>query len=91
MYTFQQLTLWKMCEAFDLKVNFVPLPRATALPRTPHRGVDQTTTVLVCVEDVPWTCVLLTTQISTEQLFFEGEASQLQLCTLLPFFNRAWR
>ncbi|GFY67651.1 hypothetical protein TNIN_73101 [Trichonephila inaurata madagascariensis] len=26
-----------MCEALDLKVNFVPLPGATALPRTPHK------------------------------------------------------
>ncbi|GFY71988.1 hypothetical protein TNIN_348611 [Trichonephila inaurata madagascariensis] len=47
-----------MCEALDLKDKFVPLPGATALPQTPHRGVDQTTTVPVvgsffCVEDVP--------------------------------------
>ncbi|GFX33053.1 hypothetical protein TNCV_5042211 [Trichonephila clavipes] len=41
------LTIWKMYDALDLKVNFVPLPGTTALPRTPHRGVDQTTTVPV--------------------------------------------
>ncbi|GFY57024.1 hypothetical protein TNIN_438301 [Trichonephila inaurata madagascariensis] len=41
------LTVWKMCEALDLKAMFVPLPGATALPRTPHRGVDQTITAPV--------------------------------------------
>ncbi|GFU51640.1 hypothetical protein TNCV_82701 [Trichonephila clavipes] len=40
-------TILKMCEALGLKAKFVPLPGATALPRTPHRGVDQTTTVPV--------------------------------------------
>ncbi|GFR32167.1 hypothetical protein TNCT_214251 [Trichonephila clavata] len=45
--TVNSLTVWKMCEALDQKVNFVPLPGATALPRTPHRGVDQTTIVPV--------------------------------------------
>ncbi|GFX45100.1 hypothetical protein TNCV_3431481 [Trichonephila clavipes] len=39
------LTVWKMCEALDLKAKFVPLPGTTALPPTPHRGVDLTTTV----------------------------------------------
>ncbi|GFV88349.1 hypothetical protein TNCV_1241621 [Trichonephila clavipes] len=33
-------TIWKMCEALDLKAKFVPLPGATALPRTPYRWVD---------------------------------------------------
>ncbi|GFY60721.1 hypothetical protein TNIN_432381 [Trichonephila inaurata madagascariensis] len=41
------VTILKMCEALDLKAKFVPLPGAIALPRTPHRGVDQTTTVPV--------------------------------------------
>ncbi|GFQ79309.1 hypothetical protein TNCT_573321 [Trichonephila clavata] len=45
--TVNSLTVWKMCEALDLKVNFVPLPGATALPRTPHRGVNPTTIVPV--------------------------------------------
>ncbi|GFQ76935.1 hypothetical protein TNCT_690681 [Trichonephila clavata] len=45
--TVNSFTVWKMCEALDLKVNFVPLPGATAFPRTPHRGVDQTTIVPV--------------------------------------------
>ncbi|GFY51379.1 hypothetical protein TNIN_268821 [Trichonephila inaurata madagascariensis] len=36
------LAVWKMCEALDLKAKFVPLPGA--LPRTPHRGIDQTAT-----------------------------------------------
>ncbi|GFY43175.1 hypothetical protein TNIN_94801 [Trichonephila inaurata madagascariensis] len=36
-----------MCEALDLKVNVVPLPEATALPQTPHRGVDQMTIIPV--------------------------------------------
>ncbi|GFR14616.1 hypothetical protein TNCT_515941 [Trichonephila clavata] len=39
--------VWKICEALDLKVNFVPLPGATALPPTPHRDIDQTTTAPV--------------------------------------------
>ncbi|GFR21571.1 hypothetical protein TNCT_168631 [Trichonephila clavata] len=41
------VTVWKICEALDLKVNFVPLTVATALPPTPHRGTDQTTTAPV--------------------------------------------
>ncbi|GFQ75954.1 hypothetical protein TNCT_408061 [Trichonephila clavata] len=41
------LTIWKMCEALDLKAQFVPLPEPTALPRTPRRDTDQTTTVPV--------------------------------------------
>ncbi|GFS65868.1 hypothetical protein TNCV_390921 [Trichonephila clavipes] len=45
--TVNSLTAWKMCEALNLMVNFAPLPGATALPQTPHRDVDQTTTVLV--------------------------------------------
>ncbi|GFR27247.1 hypothetical protein TNCT_629801 [Trichonephila clavata] len=40
-------TVWKMCEALDLKAKFVPLPGTTDLPGTPHRGVDQTITVPV--------------------------------------------
>ncbi|GFY72466.1 hypothetical protein TNIN_477761 [Trichonephila inaurata madagascariensis] len=40
-------TVWKMCEAIDLKAKFVPLPGTTVLLRTPHRGLDQTTTVPV--------------------------------------------
>ncbi|GFY52669.1 hypothetical protein TNIN_477921 [Trichonephila inaurata madagascariensis] len=40
-------TVWKMCQALDLKAKFVPLPGATDLPGTPHRGVDQTTTIPV--------------------------------------------
>ncbi|GFU56306.1 hypothetical protein TNCV_582401 [Trichonephila clavipes] len=40
-------TVWKIYEALDLKAKFVPLPGTTVLPRTPHRGVDQTTTVPV--------------------------------------------
>ncbi|GFS37436.1 hypothetical protein TNIN_416801 [Trichonephila inaurata madagascariensis] len=40
-------TVWKMCEALDLKAKFVPLPGTTVLPRTPHRGLDQTITVPV--------------------------------------------
>ncbi|GFY61911.1 hypothetical protein TNIN_219291 [Trichonephila inaurata madagascariensis] len=36
-----------MCEALDLKTKFVRLPGTTVLPRTPHRGVDQTTTAPV--------------------------------------------
>ncbi|GFR20104.1 hypothetical protein TNCT_437441 [Trichonephila clavata] len=40
-------TVWKICEALDLKVNYVPLPGVTAFSRTPHRGVDQTTIVPV--------------------------------------------
>ncbi|GFW49194.1 hypothetical protein TNCV_3057041 [Trichonephila clavipes] len=36
-----------MCEALDLKAKLAPLPGATALPRTPYRGIDQTTTVPV--------------------------------------------
>ncbi|GFU00224.1 hypothetical protein TNCV_801931 [Trichonephila clavipes] len=39
-------TVWKICEAFDLKAEFVPLPGTTTLPRTPRRGVDQTTIAL---------------------------------------------
>ncbi|GFS33922.1 hypothetical protein TNIN_136951 [Trichonephila inaurata madagascariensis] len=31
----------------DLKAKFIPLPGSTVLPRTPHRGVDQTTTAPV--------------------------------------------
>ncbi|GFS44682.1 hypothetical protein TNIN_93801, partial [Trichonephila inaurata madagascariensis] len=34
-------TVWKTCEALDLKAKFVPLPGTTVLIRTPHRGVDQ--------------------------------------------------
>ncbi|GFQ95156.1 hypothetical protein TNCT_117631 [Trichonephila clavata] len=45
--TVNSFTVWKICEALDLKVNFVPLPGATALPRTSHRDVDQTTIVPV--------------------------------------------
>ncbi|GFR19669.1 hypothetical protein TNCT_122321 [Trichonephila clavata] len=41
------LTVWKMCEALDLKAKFVPLPGLVVMPRTPHRGRDQTTTVPV--------------------------------------------
>ncbi|GFX53879.1 hypothetical protein TNCV_1598251 [Trichonephila clavipes] len=41
------VTVWKMCEALDLKINFVPLPGETALPLTPHRCIDQTTAVPV--------------------------------------------
>ncbi|GFS63127.1 hypothetical protein TNCV_3743621 [Trichonephila clavipes] len=40
-------TVWKICEALDLKAKFVPLPGATDLPPTPHRGVDKTATVTV--------------------------------------------
>ncbi|GFW56529.1 hypothetical protein TNCV_1862391 [Trichonephila clavipes] len=40
-------TVWKLCEALDLKDKFVPLPGATDLPQTPHRYVDQTVTVPV--------------------------------------------
>ncbi|GFS64742.1 hypothetical protein TNIN_331551 [Trichonephila inaurata madagascariensis] len=36
-------TVWKICEALDLKAKFVPLPGTTVLPRTPHSGVDQMT------------------------------------------------
>ncbi|GFY58509.1 hypothetical protein TNIN_380691 [Trichonephila inaurata madagascariensis] len=39
--------IWKMCEALELKAKFVPLPGATALPRTSHKGVNQTTIVPV--------------------------------------------
>ncbi|GFW66659.1 hypothetical protein TNCV_1370921 [Trichonephila clavipes] len=41
------LTVWKICEAVDLKAKFVPLPGTLALPLTPHKDVDQTTTVPV--------------------------------------------
>ncbi|GFY62227.1 hypothetical protein TNIN_263391 [Trichonephila inaurata madagascariensis] len=47
MNSFLSFTFWKICEALDLKAKFVPLPGTTVLPRTPHRGVDQTTTVPV--------------------------------------------
>ncbi|GFW40991.1 hypothetical protein TNCV_414001 [Trichonephila clavipes] len=36
-----------MCETLDLKAKFVPLPGTTALPRTPHRGLDQIITAPV--------------------------------------------
>ncbi|GFY58316.1 hypothetical protein TNIN_323921 [Trichonephila inaurata madagascariensis] len=39
--------VWKISVALDLKAKFVPLPGTTVLPRTLHRGVDQTTTVPV--------------------------------------------
>ncbi|GFY69917.1 hypothetical protein TNIN_426021 [Trichonephila inaurata madagascariensis] len=45
--TVNSLAIWKMCEALDLKVNFVPLSEATTLSRTLHRGVNQTTIVPV--------------------------------------------
>ncbi|GFY76041.1 hypothetical protein TNIN_99911 [Trichonephila inaurata madagascariensis] len=41
------VTVWKMCEAIALKINFYPLPGTTALPQTPHRSIDQTTAVPV--------------------------------------------
>ncbi|GFU25840.1 hypothetical protein TNCV_5103861 [Trichonephila clavipes] len=44
-------TVWKMCEALDLKAKFVPLP---VLPRTPHRGKDQTTTAPVVASFSVW-------------------------------------
>ncbi|GFY57739.1 hypothetical protein TNIN_107761 [Trichonephila inaurata madagascariensis] len=40
-------TVWKICEALVLKAKFVPMPGATILVKTPHRGVDQTITVPV--------------------------------------------
>ncbi|GFW28730.1 hypothetical protein TNCV_3714451 [Trichonephila clavipes] len=40
-------TVWKIREALDLKAKFVALPETAVLSRTPHRGVDQTTTVPV--------------------------------------------
>ncbi|GFU19476.1 hypothetical protein TNCV_4371531 [Trichonephila clavipes] len=36
-----------ICKALDLKAKFIPLPGTTVLPRTPHRGLDQTTTTPV--------------------------------------------
>ncbi|GFY60147.1 hypothetical protein TNIN_283581 [Trichonephila inaurata madagascariensis] len=55
--TVNYLTVWKMCEALDLKVNFVPLPGVTALPRTPHRCRSNDycpcCRIILCVEDVP--------------------------------------
>ncbi|GFV36505.1 hypothetical protein TNCV_2260241 [Trichonephila clavipes] len=41
------LTVWKVCDALDLKAKFIPLPGTTVLPQTPHRSVDQTTTAPV--------------------------------------------
>ncbi|GFY48559.1 hypothetical protein TNIN_185701 [Trichonephila inaurata madagascariensis] len=38
-------TVWKICEALDLKAKFVALPETTVLPRTPNGGVDQTVQV----------------------------------------------
>ncbi|GFY68344.1 hypothetical protein TNIN_14581 [Trichonephila inaurata madagascariensis] len=51
-------TVWKICEALDLKTKFVPVPRTTVFTRTRHRGVVQMTTVPVVrsfsvVEDLP--------------------------------------
>ncbi|GFS34172.1 hypothetical protein TNIN_222181 [Trichonephila inaurata madagascariensis] len=40
-------TVWKICEALDLKAKFVALPGTTVLPRTPQGGVGQTTTIPV--------------------------------------------
>ncbi|GFS46741.1 hypothetical protein TNIN_93271 [Trichonephila inaurata madagascariensis] len=37
-------TVWKICEGLDLKAKFVPLAGLAAMPRIPHRGLDQTTT-----------------------------------------------
>ncbi|GFR25130.1 hypothetical protein TNCT_231851 [Trichonephila clavata] len=48
------LTVWKMYEGLDLKVNFVPLPEATDLHQTPHRGIDQTTIVPVVESFSVW-------------------------------------
>ncbi|GFS63099.1 hypothetical protein TNIN_10591 [Trichonephila inaurata madagascariensis] len=46
------LIVWKMCEALDLKAKFVPLLGTTVLPRTPHRGLDPTTTAPVEVKKI---------------------------------------
>ncbi|GFY58758.1 hypothetical protein TNIN_421861 [Trichonephila inaurata madagascariensis] len=40
-------TFWKICETLDLKASFAPESGTTVLPRTPHRGVNQTTTTPV--------------------------------------------
>ncbi|GFY40918.1 hypothetical protein TNIN_384451 [Trichonephila inaurata madagascariensis] len=34
-------TVWKICEALDLKAKFVPLPGKCVFPRTRPKGVDQ--------------------------------------------------
>ncbi|GFY76212.1 hypothetical protein TNIN_160121 [Trichonephila inaurata madagascariensis] len=40
-------TVWKICEALDLKAKFVPVSGTTVFTRTQHRGVVQMTTVPV--------------------------------------------
>ncbi|GFY56550.1 hypothetical protein TNIN_371311 [Trichonephila inaurata madagascariensis] len=40
-------TIWKICEALDLKVKFAPPPGTKGLPGTPHKDLDQMTTIPV--------------------------------------------
>ncbi|GFV16128.1 hypothetical protein TNCV_3378921 [Trichonephila clavipes] len=47
-------TVLKICEALDLKAKFAQLPETTVLPRTPHRGEDQTTTAPVAGSFYVW-------------------------------------
>ncbi|GFW43328.1 uncharacterized protein TNCV_2923761 [Trichonephila clavipes] len=81
------LTVWKICEAFDLKAEFIPLPGTTVLLRTPHRGVDQTTTAPVVGFARRWIFQPLTTHKSSEQLVFESRTNRYQWCSQLLFLN----
>ncbi|GFU61038.1 hypothetical protein TNCV_4436681 [Trichonephila clavipes] len=47
-------TVWKLCEALDLNAKFISLPGTTDLPRTLHRGEDQTTTTPVVKSFFVW-------------------------------------
>ncbi|GFY57841.1 hypothetical protein TNIN_500751 [Trichonephila inaurata madagascariensis] len=47
-------TVWKMCQALDLKAKFISLPGTSVLPRTPCRGQDQTTTAPVVGSFSEW-------------------------------------
>ncbi|GFQ96324.1 hypothetical protein TNCT_732801 [Trichonephila clavata] len=76
------LAIWKMCEALDLKVKLVLLPESTALPRIPHRDIDQTTTVPVVGSFSVWKICQalifqpLTTHRLSKLLFFVNPTRQ---------------
>ncbi|GFX79732.1 hypothetical protein TNCV_2746511 [Trichonephila clavipes] len=85
-------TVWKICEALDLKAKFVPLPGTTALPRTPHRGVDQTTIAPVVASFSVWKicqALDLPATYSSEPLFFGSRTNRYQRYSKLLFLNCA--
>ncbi|GFW40992.1 hypothetical protein TNCV_414011 [Trichonephila clavipes] len=70
MNSFQPFTDRKMCETLDLKAKFGPLPGTTALPRTPHRGLNQIITAPVVGSFSVWNiCQALDLQTTYDTQF----------------------